>query len=450
MNKSHTHRPLAALLLSLLSALLSPDVLSATKVMLLGDSITELNWQGGYRPLLCKKLLDAGYVFDFVGTNTSNHNDTNLGFAFPQAYWDHEGYTSATIDIPGSVWQWSAKLRNKLAANSPDIMLVLLGVNDITNGTRSAAQIANTMSAFLDSIWAFKPAIKVVLSNLTPMFPGGALYNATAAQKIQQYNALLPAMVAAKVQAGRYCELVDNYSALTLSSDVEDGVHPSVTGYPKLANAWYPAVSAAIGVSFPNTLAFFNASLIPQNNYVRLDWKTISEINNSGIFVQKDTSRAVGGFKDISGSFQQGHGTTSVAQNYSYTDSTAKPGKWVYRLKQVDLDGTVNLSEPVTVDIPGIAGVDDELMPASFTLEQNYPNPFNPTTTIRYGLPHKSNVTLKVYNSLGQQVAVVLSGEQGIGSYEVKFDGAGLASGMYFYRLEAGTYVETKKLMLIR
>jgi hypothetical protein len=83
-------------------------------------------------------------------------------------------------------------------------------------------------------------------------------------------------------------------------------------------------------------------------------------------------------------------------------------------------------------------------------LRQNYPNPFNPSTTIRYGLPHRSTVQLTVFNTLGQQVATLVQGEQEAGYHEVRFDASGLSSGVYFYRLSAGTYVETRKLLLLK
>jgi len=91
-----------------------------------------------------------------------------------------------------------------------------------------------------------------------------------------------------------------------------------------------------------------------------------------------------------------------------------------------------------------------EGVPASFSLGQNYPNPFNPTTTIRYGLPLRANVSLIVYNALGQQVAVLQDGEQDAGSYAVRFDGSKLSSGVYIYRLHAGAFVESKKFALVR
>ena len=89
-------------------------------------------------------------------------------------------------------------------------------------------------------------------------------------------------------------------------------------------------------------------------------------------------------------------------------------------------------------------------LPHEFLLQQNYPNPFNPSTTIRYGLPSRSHVTLAVFNTLGQQVATLVQGEQEAGYHDVHFDASGLASGVYLYRLQAGDFVQSLKLTLLR
>ncbi|RKY99466.1 MAG: hypothetical protein DRQ13_02200, partial [Ignavibacteriae bacterium] len=99
--------------------------------------------------------------------------------------------------------------------------------------------------------------------------------------------------------------------------------------------------------------------------------------------------------------------------------------------------------------------VDDEInpkniLPAEYALEQNFPNPFNPTTKIKYSIPQPANVVIKVYDVLGNEIATLVNEEKPVGSFEVEFDASKLVSGIYFYRLQAGNYVETKKMILIK
>lgn len=116
-----------------------------------------------------------------------------------------------------------------------------------------------------------------------------------------------------------------------------------------------------------------------------------------------------------------------------------------------DQDGTT-----ITTDIPiqlsmGITGIENELgVPTDFNLAQNFPNPFNPTTTIKYGLPIESNVVLRIYNMLGQQVLELVNKVESAGYHEVTFNASTLTSGIYFYKIEAGNFMEIKKMILIK
>jgi hypothetical protein len=99
-----------------------------------------------------------------------------------------------------------------------------------------------------------------------------------------------------------------------------------------------------------------------------------------------------------------------------------------------------------------LTAVDDagNAIPETYSLSQNYPNPFNPSTTIQYSIPHSGHVSLVVYDLLGSAVSVLVDDEQSAGSYRVNFDAASLPSGIYYYRLESGSFSQTRNLVLIR
>jgi len=97
-----------------------------------------------------------------------------------------------------------------------------------------------------------------------------------------------------------------------------------------------------------------------------------------------------------------------------------------------------------------VTEVEDFTLPLEFSLEQNYPNPFNPSTTIEYSIPESGNVTLKVFDVLGNEVATLVNGQNEAGKHKVEFDATGFNSGVYFYRIENGSSVETKKLVLLK
>lgn len=97
-----------------------------------------------------------------------------------------------------------------------------------------------------------------------------------------------------------------------------------------------------------------------------------------------------------------------------------------------------------------ISDVNDEFTPGKYNLRQNYPNPFNPTTTISYDLPKESTVKLKVFNSIGKEIRMLVDKRQKAGRYTINFDGSDLASGVYYYSLTADNYREVKKMILLK
>jgi hypothetical protein len=126
--------------------------------------------------------------------------------------------------------------------------------------------------------------------------------------------------------------------------------------------------------------------------------------------------------------------------------------EYYWRVSAIDTAGTSDYS--ATANFKTGTGIDavDELsgIPKEFALSQNYPNPFNPTTIINYQLPANSFVTLKVYDILGREVATLINGRQSAGYYNATFKASNLPSGVYFYRLQAGAYSSTKKLVVLK
>jgi probable HAF family extracellular repeat protein len=119
-------------------------------------------------------------------------------------------------------------------------------------------------------------------------------------------------------------------------------------------------------------------------------------------------------------------------------------------LVDVGIDGTIDDTLTLTNQYTSVDNQGSLLTPNSYNLAQNYPNPFNPTTTIQYSIPQRSNVVLKVYDILGNEVAILVNEEKNSGVYTVSFDGSDLASGIYLYRLQAGSFIETKKMLLLK
>jgi hypothetical protein len=196
----------------------------------------------------------------------------------------------------------------------------------------------------------------------------------------------------------------------------------------------------AQGLATPAELISFDGKIL--NDVVNLNWVTATEINNQGFEIEKqDNSKksAVESWEKIG--YVPGFGTTTESKSYSFIDENIKTGIYKYRLKQIDFDGSFEYSKEITIEV---------FSPIKFSLEQNYPNPFNPTTTIKFALPVESKVKINVYNSIGQLVETLVNKEMESGYHEINFDASRLASGVYLYQLQAGDFISSKKMILIK
>ncbi|HEX9614659.1 MAG TPA: T9SS type A sorting domain-containing protein, partial [Bacteroidota bacterium] len=174
---------------------------------------------------------------------------------------------------------------------------------------------------------------------------------------------------------------------------------------------------------------------------VELQWTTESEVNNYGFEVER---RAVGGVAEWSRiGFVQGAGTSSAGRDYSFTDTEVSHGRYAYRVKQIDLNGAFTYYGAMEVEV-GIA-------PQNLALEPNFPNPFNPSTSIAFTVPQDGRATLKVFNVLGQEVAVLFDEEATAGrAYRQTFDASSLPTGVYISRLEFGGQMVMRKMLFVK
>jgi len=198
--------------------------------------------------------------------------------------------------------------------------------------------------------------------------------------------------------------------------------------------------------SLPIELASFGVASATDGT-VQLRWTTVSEINNYGFEVEKAPAKE-GGFQPVPQSFIPGHGTTIERHDYLFTDRTAGQTPVRYRLKQIDLDGTLHWSESVAASAATAPEVTP--VPEVFALNQNYPNPFNPSTEIHYTLPVGGVARVRVFNLLGQEVASLINGFQEAGGHSVSFNASGLASGVYFCRLDSDHFTGVIRMLLLR
>jgi len=261
------------------------------------------------------------------------------------------------------------------------------------------------------------------------------------------------------------CDLVSNTSGSTVSYDLlKSGITMSGSDpYSMTASTFAKEPGDITGglyvsvvqsdAALPVELSSFSSEVDGRN--VKLNWETITEKNSNVFVIEKavisnnDNSLNVNNQTNwLTAGIVKAADLSNTARTYSYTDKNLEPGKYDYRIRMIDNDGTFELSKTVESEIT---------VPANFALNQNYPNPFNPTTKISYQLPSDSKVTLEVFSVTGERVAQLVNGVQAAGYYSIDFGITRLiSSGIYYYRMNAtdnatgNIYSSVKKMMLIK
>ncbi len=199
----------------------------------------------------------------------------------------------------------------------------------------------------------------------------------------------------------------------------------------------------------PVELSSFSVNSV-EGTKAQLQWETATEVNNYGFEIERSLavnedgqSKTEPNWEKVT--FIEGHGNSNSTKTYSFTDKNLVGGsKFIYRLKQIDIDGTFEYSDAVEI----------EVLPNKYELLQNYPNPFNPETNIKFSLPEDAKIAINIYNVLGERVATILNKDLKAGFHQVNFNttsaGYRLSSGVYIYTLESKSFSQVKKMILMK
>ncbi|MDP4197792.1 MAG: T9SS type A sorting domain-containing protein [Bacteroidota bacterium] len=228
-----------------------------------------------------------------------------------------------------------------------------------------------------------------------------------------------------------------SWSTLGSSSDVS-GSNPR-----SISNAVTSLLKfTVIDASSPLPVELLSINAAQVNQSVEIKWKTAQEINNYGFEIERKSQKSEW---EMLG-FVKGHGSSRSPREFSFTDNQPPAGRTQYRLKQIDNDGQFKYYDALSIDVNA---------PREYCLMQNSPNPFNPSTAIKFQLPMNTFVSVKVYDMLGREITSLINEEKPAGSHIVYWNGRDMngqmvSSGVYLYKLTAGTYTETRKMNLLK
>ena len=276
------------------------------------------------------------------------------------------------------------------------------------------------------NIYAKVPAVKLYTDNVTfsysisPSLPSGLEIDFPDGATLSSY----PDSVKVRIKTGSTPVPVGGYT-ITIKSTGPNGtpVHKRTTTL---------TVQHALPVEMTSFVGEFS------NGVISLKWITVTEVNNYGFDVERKINNGI--WQKIA--FVDGNGNSNSPKIYNYSDSDLlNKGDYHYCLKQIDNDGTFKYSKEIVVNTN---------FPDDYELYQNYPNPFNPCTTIKYKISRNENVTLKIFNAVGEEISTLINEIQNPGSHSVEFTANMLPSGIYYYRIQAGSFSETKKMVVLK
>ncbi len=228
-------------------------------------------------------------------------------------------------------------------------------------------------------------------------------------------------------------------------SAIEIGAGADVCADSIIINGTYTGSGTICDGPLPIEITTF--TFMVNKNNVTLKWATAWEFNNSGFDIERLCINSHGINPLGSGQWQKigfvsGNGTTNEPKEYSFDDKKLSSGTYKYRLKQTDYNGSheyFDMQSDVVITTPN-----------SFSISQNYPNPSNPKSKIDFEIPVKTIVKIKLYNLLGQEVLRLMDEDKDAGYYSIEFDGTKLASGVFFYVINAGEFKAVKKMILVK
>ncbi len=224
----------------------------------------------------------------------------------------------------------------------------------------------------------------------------------------------------------------------TVSNIISDNCLVRIGDYP----SFFDVSDSSFSIVYPVPVELLSFSSEVVDNYVTLNWTTSTETNNSEFNVERSVISTKGrNLEWQTIGIVNGNGTTTEPQNYSFVDENISVGKYQYRLKQIDFNGTFEYSKTIEVEINP---------PSKFSLEQNFPNPFNPTTNIKFDLVKESYVVLKIYDLNGREIENLIEDYKPAGSYKIRYEPKQLTSGIYFYRIITEDFTDVKKMIFLK